>query len=115
MVQSLVILPALVGVALGFYAWFMAGTGVTGTPGALLALVGAVAVWLGAVLLVLPSVRSWVRGVLVVLVALGSVLTATAAWFLMQNAFAIAMAATFAFVVVALAAGGPARNKGAYQ
>jgi quinoprotein glucose dehydrogenase len=94
MLQILVVLAALVGAVLGFYAWFFEGTGVTGTGGALLAFAGALAVWAGAMLLVFAK-RGWARGLLLLLVGLGAALTALAAWFLMQDAFTIAMAVAF--------------------
>lgn len=88
----LVLLPALAGAALGAFAYLSPNTGVDGTAGALLALAGAAAVALGALLALLPAVRGWARGLLGVLIGLGAALTAVAAYFLMQYAFAVAMA-----------------------
>lgn len=90
---ALVVVPALVGVALGAVAYFapFGATGVEGTPGALLALIGAVAVTLGGLLAMASGPRSRWRGLLNALIALGAALTALAAWFLMQYPFAVAM------------------------
>lgn len=90
----LVFVPALVGAALAAIAYFapIGITGVEGTAGALLALVGAGAVTLGALLAMAPGLRGWPRGLLDVLLFVGAALTSLAAWFLMQVPFAIAMA-----------------------
>jgi hypothetical protein len=98
----LVLLPALVGAVLGAVAYLAPVTGVDGTPGALLALVGAVLVMLGAVVAMVPAVRGWGLGLLNVLTGLGALLTAVAAYFLMQNAFAVAMAMTFLSLLLVL-------------
>jgi quinoprotein glucose dehydrogenase len=100
---GVVFLLALVGVMLGAMAYFSPKTGVDGTAGALLALIGAAAVTLGALLTLMPTVRGWAFGVLKLLILLGAALTATAAYFLMQYAFAIAMALAFLGLLVALA------------
>ena len=88
---ALVLLPALIGVALGAVAYFSAGTGVDGTAGALLALVGAGAIVLGSLLGLTPVPGGWVRGLLDALLGLGALLTAVAAYFLMQPVFAAVM------------------------
>lgn len=98
----LVLVPALVGTVLGLNAYFgpFDTTGVEGTPGALLALIGAVAVTLGTLLAMGSRPRSGWRSLLNVLMALGAVLTALAAWFLMQHALAVAMLLAFLGLVV---------------
>ncbi|MFD1807052.1 hypothetical protein ACFSHQ_02230 [Gemmobacter lanyuensis] len=60
--------------------------------GALLALLGAGAAFLGAILAAM--MRSWrhLRGVVTGLALLAATLTAVAAWFLMQNVLVIVMA-----------------------
>lgn len=101
---ALVAALAAVGAVLGALAYFGAETGVDGTAGALLALIGAVAVGLGAAL---AAWRHLPRGGLTplnVLLVLGTLLTAFAAWMLMQYAFTAAMAASFLALLVALAA-----------
>lgn len=98
----LVAAPAAVGAALGALAYFGEDTGVDGTAGALIALVGAVAVFAGALLALSgPQSRGW-RTTLDVLLALGSVLTAFAAWMLMQYAFAAAMALSAVGLAIAI-------------
>lgn len=99
---ALVLLPSLVGVALGGFAYFVPATGVNGTIGALLALLGAVAVALAAALAMMPAVRGGVLTLLDVLIALGAVLTALAAFFLMQYAFMVAMLLAALAVPVAI-------------
>ena len=97
---------ALVGAALAAVAALSPETGVTGTPGAFLALAGALAVTLAAGLLAMDFRR--LRGLLFALAALAAGLTALAAWFLMQTGLLAAMALALA----ALLAGGisPARR-----
>ena len=92
-----VLLPALVGVVLAAVAYFAlnGNTGVSGTPGALLALIGAVSVTLGAFIAMMPRVRGWFLKLLNALLGLGALLTAAAAYFLMQYPFAVAMALAF--------------------
>jgi quinoprotein glucose dehydrogenase len=101
---ALVLAPALAGVVLAGIAYFAPGTntGVDGTPGALLALIGAVAVTLGALLSMTPAVQGLGLRLLNFLLGLGALLTATAAYFLMQYAFAVAMALALIGLVVAL-------------
>lgn len=94
---AFVLVPALVGTALAANAYFgpFGTTGVEGTLGALLALIGAAAVTLGALLAMASRPRSGWRGLLNILLALGAGLTALAAWFLMQYALAVAMLLAF--------------------
>ena len=96
-----VALPALVGAVLAGLAYFTPNTGVDGTIGALLALIGALAVTLGALLAMVPAVRGgWLTG-LDILLGIGALLTATAGYFLMEYGCAIAMALAFVGLVVA--------------
>lgn len=99
------LIASLVGVALGFvaYAAPLGNTGVDGTPGALLALIGAVATAAGTVLVLVPAVRHRLAGVFHVLAAIAAGLTALAAYFLMQNAFAIAMVVALLGLLLAYA------------
>lgn len=101
----LVFVPGLVGTVLAAIAYFapFGITGVEETAGALLALVGAGAVTLGALLALAPSVRGGVLALLNALIGLGALLTALAAWFLMQDAFAAAMALAVLGLLAALA------------
>lgn len=75
----LAFLPALVGTMLGGVAYMQPGSGVDGTVGALLALIGAAAVTLGSLLAMLPGLRGVLRGLLDALLFLGAALTALAA------------------------------------
>jgi hypothetical protein len=99
---ALVAAPAALGAVLGALAYFGADTGVDGTGGALLALIGAVAVTAGALVGMAPLSRG-VRVTLNVLLVLGTVLTAIAAWMLMQPLFTAAMVASALGLVAALA------------
>jgi hypothetical protein len=99
---ALVAAPAALGAVLGGLAYFGPDTGVNGTGGALLAFLGAVAVTVAALVCMMPLPRG-LRITLNVLLALGAVLTAFAAWMLMQPFFAAAMAASALGLVAALA------------
>jgi quinoprotein glucose dehydrogenase len=99
---ALVAAPAALGVVLGGLAYFGADTGVDGTVGALLAFIGAVAVTVAALIAMAPLPRG-VRVTLNILLVLGAILTALAAWMLMQPLFAAAMVASALGLVAALA------------
>ncbi|MEQ8403469.1 MAG: hypothetical protein RKE49_00115 [Oceanicaulis sp.] len=94
-------LLALVGVVLAALAYFGPRTGVNGTGGALLALVGAACVMLGSLLAAAPVVRGGGLAALLILVGVGAILTAAAAFFLMQYGFAIAMVLTLVGLMAA--------------
>ncbi|WP_176559456.1 hypothetical protein [Rubellimicrobium roseum] len=98
----LVLLPATVSAVLGGAAYIRPDSGVDGTGGALLALAGAVAVAVGALIALTAVLRGALRGVLDALLFLGAALTAVAAWFLMQDAFAAAMALAALGVLIAV-------------
>lgn len=100
----LVLLPALAGAILGSLAYFTQNTGVDGTVGALLALIGAAAVAIGALLAMVPGVRGGFLKFLNLLLGLGALLTAVAAYFLMQYYFAAAMGLALLGLVAATAA-----------
>lgn len=102
MLHLLAILVALAGLGLALAAFLVEGTGVDGSPGALLAVIGAGATLAGLVLM--RAVRpGGLRGVLAALTVLAAALTALAGWFLMQTALAAVMAlATLAALAVAL-------------
>ena len=84
-------LSALAGVGFAAAAAFLPDTGINGTPGAFLALFGAVAVTAALGLLMAVKLPPTARGILSVLAALAAILTALAAWFLMQNVVAATM------------------------
>lgn len=102
MLHPLAILVALAGLGLALAAFLAEGTGVDGSAGALLAVIGAGAMLAG--LLLMRAVRPGVlRGVLAALTVLAAGLTALAGWFLMQTALAAVMAlATLVALAVAL-------------
>ncbi len=85
-------LPAAVGCGLAAYAYLADRTGVTGSPGALLALIGAFAVFIGVILSAFTDRRWPLFGLLAFLIGLGAALTAVAGFFLMQYGLATAMA-----------------------
>ncbi|MFN7025496.1 MAG: hypothetical protein ACK4QP_13450 [Pseudorhizobium sp.] len=97
--------PAVVGLMLALIAYTapLGNTGVNGSTGALLALLGALATVAGIVIVMMPSVKHRVWGSLNILVLLGAGLTAVAAYFLMQYAFATTMVATCLAVIIAIA------------
>jgi hypothetical protein len=102
MTAAVAILASVVGVALAAFALVVEETGVTGTPGAMLALAGAIASLAGAVLLGVKRLGRTARWIVAILAALAAILTALAAVFLMQNALAVAMAVAF-LAILALA------------
>ncbi len=81
---------ALTGVAFAAAAAFLPDTGVDGTLGALLALLGAAGLLLIVGLLAVWRVSTAARWTLVGIAALTSALTALAGWFLMQDEIAVA-------------------------
>jgi hypothetical protein len=89
-----VAVPAVLGCGFAAYAYFAVRTGVTGSEGALLALIGAVAVMLGIFVACFTKRKGVVFGMLAFLIALGAVLTAVAGFFLMQYGLATTMALT---------------------
>ena len=84
-------LSALVGLGFAGTAALLPDTGVNGTIGAYLALLGAVGVILALGMLVTAKVPATARGVFGAIAAFLAVLTALAAWFLMQDAVLAAM------------------------
>ncbi|WP_173934324.1 hypothetical protein [Chelativorans sp. Marseille-P2723] len=97
------LVPAIAGVVLGAIAYLRPETGVDGTPGALLAMVGAAATVIGGFLAMLPAISGRLLKTLIFLTGLAAFLTAIAAWFLMQYAFAIVMVLALVSLGVALA------------
>ncbi len=85
MLLTISFLSGLVGICFAGAAALLPDTGIDGTLGSFLALLGTVAVALAVGMLATGKVPSKTRGVLVGLAALFSVLTALAAWFLMQD------------------------------
>lgn len=92
---------------MGAIAYFGTETGVDGTIGALLALLGALSVT-AAALVCLARLPRGVNVTLDVLLFLGSILTAIAAWMLMQHLFATVMVLCVLSLVAAVSI--PARE-----
>jgi len=105
-----VIVLGAVGTALGAYAYLSTDTGVAGTPGALLALVGAVAVTVGGMIAALTVLGRPLFVLLAFLIALAAVLTALAAFFLMRYGLAAVMALAFVGLLVAVLLHAPRRR-----
>ncbi len=98
MLNPLVTLAAVAGLTLALLAVVMEGTGVTGTLGAWLAVLGAAAALVGVVLLAGVRLGRGMQRLIAFIAVLASGLTAVAAWFLMQNI----LAALMAFVCLAI-------------
>lgn len=92
---------AAAGITFAALAYFGTASGVDGTTGALLALLGSLAVTVAA-LVCLAELPHGVNITLNVLLLLGAVLTAFAAWMLMQYLFAAAMVLSFLALVAAI-------------
>ncbi len=99
----------LIGVALAAYVYLPFGSGVEGTVGALLALLGAIAVTFGCILMASQTLRGVLFGVLALLVGVGAALTAVAGFFLMQYGLSVVMGLCLLGVLVGLR---PARQRG---
>lgn len=78
-------LSGFVGICFAGLAALLPDTGIDGTLGSFLALLGTVVVTLAVGMLVTDKVLPKTRGVLFGLAAIFTVLTALAAWFLMQD------------------------------
>jgi hypothetical protein len=96
MLQPIAILASVVGLGLALAAFGLEGTGVNGTAGALLAVIGSGATLIGLLVLLSTRLSRRLYPVLAVLTLLAAGLTALAGWFLMQDALTIAMAIAFA-------------------
>jgi drug/metabolite transporter (DMT)-like permease len=105
-----VIVLGAVGCALSAYAYLSNDTGVAGTPGALLALIGAAAVTVGSVIAALTALGRPLFFLLAFLIALAAVLTALAAFFLMQYGLTVVMALAFVGLLVAVLLPAPQRR-----
>jgi hypothetical protein len=100
MFRTIISLAALAGLGLALFAALVDGTGVTATPGAWLAVVGASATLIGLALLAGGRMGRGLHGVFTVLTVLAAGLTALAAWFLMQNILSAVMAVVCLGVLV---------------
>ncbi len=103
--HSITIVPALVGATVALIAFFapLGNTGVDGTLGAGLAVAGSIATTvLIGVMVARPLSRGWFV-TLTILAMIVALLTAIAAFFLMQTLLLIAMAATLAVLIFVFA------------
>lgn len=93
-------ISALAGVGFAGTAALLPDTGIDGTIGAFLALLGAGAATAAIGLLLVTWVPTKVRGVLTGIAGLVAILTALAAWFLMQNALLATMIITLLALIL---------------
>ena len=100
MLLTVSFLSALAAVGFAGTAALLPDTGINGTLGAFLAFAGAVAVTIVLGLLLIAWVPTKARGVFAGVAALVAVLTALAAWFLMQNALLATMVVTLLALLV---------------
>ena len=105
MFLSISLVAALVGVGFAGSAAFGPDTGIDGTLGAFLALLGAVALTLTLIILSTLRVSARLRAVLVWLAGLLAILTGLAAWFLMQDALLGATVVSFLALLLRNATG----------
>ncbi len=94
--------PAIIGLGFAANAYFTRGSGVMGSGGAFLAMIGALAVLLGSLITSFIMQRGTAFGLLAFFIALGAALIGVAGFFLIQFGLAWAMALTLvalAFVV----------------
>jgi quinoprotein glucose dehydrogenase len=92
MLQPIAILATVAGVGLALAALLLDGTGVTGSAGAVLAVIGSIAAFVGLVIRLTLRLPPWLHSLILGLSVLAAGLTALAAWFLMQNALCAVMA-----------------------
>ena len=88
-------LSALVGLGFAGTAALLPDTGINGTVGAHLALLGTVGVTSALGILLTSMAQASARGVFGMIAAFLAILTAVAAWFLMQDAVLAAMVVSF--------------------
>lgn len=104
LVANLMAVPAVVGLALAVMAFVNRSSGISGTPGAGLAILGMAALTLAAILV--GRLRPGkLRTFVTVMILIGGLLTLICAWFLMQGWLMLAVALTLAlwliFILVA--------------
>lgn len=103
---------SIFGVVFAGVAYFapFENTGVDGTIGALLALIGATATAVGLLLILTIVLSTLWRRALLALIALAAILTAVAAYFLMQCTLAVVMVLALLGIVLALSFGSRRRT-----
>ncbi|WP_165571260.1 hypothetical protein, partial [Paracoccus nototheniae] len=104
LVANLMALPAIIGLVLAVLAFFNRGSGISGTPGAGLAILGMAALVLAAILVGRLSPGK-LRTFVTVMILIGGLLTLICVWFLMQGWLMLTIALTLAlwliFILVA--------------
>ncbi|WP_168217414.1 hypothetical protein [Paracoccus liaowanqingii] len=99
LVANLMAVPAAMGLILAVIAFFHRGSGITGTPGAGLAILGMAALTVAAVL-VGRLAPGKLRTFATVMILIGGLLTLLCAWFLMQGWIMLTIALTLALWLV---------------
>lgn len=93
-------ISALVGIGFASTAALLPDTGIDGTIGAFLALLGAGSATAAIGLLLVTLVSTKARSVLTGIAGLVAILTSLAAWFLMQNALLATMIITLLALIL---------------
>lgn len=102
MFQMMSIAAAMVGVGLAGAAAFWPDTGIDGTLGGFLAVIGAVALTVLLTMVWTEKFPMKVRRFLDWCAGLVAILTGLAAWFLMQDALLLAMAVAFSALLISV-------------
>ncbi|WP_265501478.1 hypothetical protein [Paracoccus beibuensis] len=101
---NLMAVPAAIGLVIAAVAFFRPGSGVDGTPGAALAILGMLALTVAA-LLAGRMQPGRLRTFITVMILIGGLLTLLCAWFLMQGWLMLTIVLTLAiwliFILVA--------------
>ena len=100
MLLAISILSAFVGIGFAGAAALLPDTGIDGTLGALLALLGTIGVTVMLGVLALITGTSNARGAVITVAVLLAILTALAAWFLMQNGILLTMVVSLLAVLL---------------
>ncbi|TJZ92474.1 hypothetical protein FA743_06275 [Paracoccus gahaiensis] len=99
LVANLMAIPAALGLILAVIAFFHRGSGISGTPGAGLAILGMAALTVAA-LLVGRLAPGRLRTFVTVMILIGGLLTLLCAWFLMQGWIMLMIVLTLALWLV---------------
>lgn len=104
LVSNMMAIPAAIGLIVAVLAFFRRGSGIAGTPGAGLAILGLAAL-VAASLLVGRMAPGRFRTFITVMILIGGLLTLVCAWFLMQGwimlAVALTLVAWLIFILIA--------------
>ena len=104
LVSNIMAIPAAIGLIVAVLAFFRRGSGIAGTPGAGLAILGMTALVLAS-LLVGRMAPGRFRTAMTVMILIGGLLTLVCAWFLMQGwimlSVALTLVAWLIFILIA--------------